>query len=224
MRLAISILMSIMITALIQCGKSDKPQTDAKKSDPKIESRYVTAKGGLRMREKPDTNASVLETIPEGEKVEFIEETGNDMTISGATGKWSKIKWRDKTGWGFGGFLSSNVKSEGSAELPEKLLKTYRATGPVEPGNLPARIILGKKMIAKYYGGSNSSHSYCLIENVEFKGNRYHVRCSERKPNDNEMKQYIIEGSAENMKNIIITMDDGNVNVNGSLYVQGNGL
>ena len=104
----------IFIAVNTQCGKTENPQGETKKGEPKIESRYVTAKGGLRMRDKPDTNGAVLETVPEGEQVKFIQEAGDTITISGALGKWTRIKWKEKEGWGFGGFLS-NTKAESPA-------------------------------------------------------------------------------------------------------------
>ncbi len=67
--------------------------------------RWITADVGLNMRASPDLNAKKIGLIPYGEKVQLIEETGDAITISGATGKWSKVEWKDKTGWVFGGFL-----------------------------------------------------------------------------------------------------------------------
>jgi uncharacterized protein YgiM (DUF1202 family) len=70
------------------------------------EPRWVTADVGLNMRDAPNLNAKKIGLIPYGEQVLLVEETGNRITISGATGKWSKITWKGKTGWVFGGFLA----------------------------------------------------------------------------------------------------------------------
>jgi|GEM_PF-4292998 len=75
---------------------------------------WVTAEPGLRMREAPNEKAKKIVTIPYGEEVIFIEETGDEITVSGATGRWTRIEWNGKTGWVFGGFLSDNDQaSEG---------------------------------------------------------------------------------------------------------------
>jgi len=66
----------------------------------------VISEGGLRMRENADLTSEKIATIPNGTKVEKLEETGDVVTISGKTGKWTKVKWEDKEGWVFGGFLS----------------------------------------------------------------------------------------------------------------------
>ncbi len=217
------LIISIIFSA--GCGKSDKQQGDANKNDMKADSRYVTAKGGLRLRDKPDTAGAVLVTIPEGDRVDLIEETGNSMTITGATGRWSKIKWKDKTGWGFGGYLSGAVKTSGGMALPAALLKTYHATGPVMAGSAPSRIKLDKKIIAKYYGGSMSSHSYCIIDSIEVMNNKYSILCSPRNPTDAESKEYALEGNAEKIKNMIITSEpQGNITSEGTLYKLGSGL
>ena len=71
------------------------------------------------MRDKADAPGRWWPPVPWKEKVEMLEETGNAVTISGATGKWTKIKWNDKTGWAFGGFLTPNPSRESSDPLHE---------------------------------------------------------------------------------------------------------
>ena len=102
----LSIILVLTVGFQLQCGKSDKTVAEKKENKQNNESRFTTAKGGLRMRDKPNTTGSKIGTIPEGTKVDLLEETGEAMTIAGTTGKWSKVKWNDKTGWVFGGFLT----------------------------------------------------------------------------------------------------------------------
>jgi hypothetical protein len=77
--------------------------------------RYAAAKGGLVMRETPDTSGKKIGLIPMDEEVTLLEEKGEAVTIAGKKGKWSKVTWKDKTGWVFGGFLK---KDEDFAEIP----------------------------------------------------------------------------------------------------------
>lgn len=85
----------------VNCGEEQRPQVETP--------RWGTAKSGLRLRDKPTTKDSkVIGLIPYGERVDLLEETGNEMKIDGANGKWSKVKWLNKTGYAFGGFLSGN--------------------------------------------------------------------------------------------------------------------
>jgi len=88
------------------------------------ESRWVTADVGLNMRDSPNLKAEKISLIPYGEKVLLIEETGDLITISGATGKWSKIKWKGKIGWVFGGFLIG--KSAGTSPEGWKVYKNSK--------------------------------------------------------------------------------------------------
>ena len=69
--------------------------------------RYADAKTGLVLREIPDASGKKIALIPEKEEVTLLEEKEPAVTIAGKNGKWSKIKWKNKTGWAFGGFLKS---------------------------------------------------------------------------------------------------------------------
>ncbi len=100
------------------------------------ESRWVTADVGLNMRVSPELKAKKIGLIPYGEQVLLMEETGNLITISGATGKWSKIKWKGKIGWVFGAYLTSKAVGIPSA-------------GQIVP--LPAGIVVGKDSKVYFY-------------------------------------------------------------------------
>lgn len=73
---------------------------------------YISAEGGLRMRDKPSTDGNKIVTIPDSSEVWVIEETGDEITISGKTGKWAKVKYKGDAGWVFGGFLETEIKLE----------------------------------------------------------------------------------------------------------------
>ena len=62
---------------------------------------YVAAKTGLSIREKPDPASKVLDKIPYGTKVNFIDEDGGWTTIitEELTGYWRKVKYNNKTGY-----------------------------------------------------------------------------------------------------------------------------
>jgi SH3-like domain-containing protein len=93
--------------------EGDSPETIIEDKEVIIteNSRKVISEGGLRMRDAPDISGTKIGVIPNGQIVELLEESGEMVTISGATGKWSKVKWNNITGWVFGGFLSTDVKS-----------------------------------------------------------------------------------------------------------------
>jgi uncharacterized protein YgiM (DUF1202 family) len=94
--------------AELKLRQADSPETDLTGENiPPDKVRTVISKGGLRLRDTPDQKGEIITVIPEGEKVEMIEVTGEELTIAGTSGKWSRIRWRDKSGWVFGGFLTA---------------------------------------------------------------------------------------------------------------------
>ncbi|RPJ08527.1 MAG: hypothetical protein EHM28_04095 [Spirochaetaceae bacterium] len=107
----------ILTSFLFSCG-NDNPQAGSGQQtagQSSADIRYVTAEDGLRLRAEPSLSGKVVAVIPFGEKVKLIKEYGEDLTISGGTGKWSIITWTDehyeyKEGWAFGGFLGTEKK------------------------------------------------------------------------------------------------------------------
>ncbi|MCB1202533.1 MAG: SH3 domain-containing protein [Leptospiraceae bacterium] len=82
---------------------------------------FISAEGGLRMRDKPSVDGNRIVTIPDKSEVQFIEEKGDLISISGKNGKWSKIKWNQYEGWVFGGFLQSTSNNNSNLKFPKAL-------------------------------------------------------------------------------------------------------
>jgi len=136
MRINFVIIISLIIPiALGNCKKKsatdnkDKTAQSERKSYSKTDSKsadsYVTAKGGLRMRDAASTKGKKAGLIPHGTKVEILETSGDDMTISSATGKWTKVKWGEKVGWVFGGFL-------GATKALDSMQAVFKAVNKIE--------------------------------------------------------------------------------------------
>lgn len=88
-------LMTIFIsTIFFACSKSDQ-------------TRWVDANAGLRLRMEPSTESQQIDLIPDGEKVVLLKENKNEVMINNKTGHWVQIKWNDKIGWAFDGFLTN---------------------------------------------------------------------------------------------------------------------
>lgn len=103
--------------------------------------KYVLANSGLRIRDVASTKGKKLGTIPENTGIEVLEETGEEITISNKTGKWTKVKWKNKEGWVFGGFLGTkeefeerNKKHPLLRSFPERLVKAVM-TETGDPNN-----------------------------------------------------------------------------------------
>lgn len=96
----------IILTALllIQCDKKQEqlPQTNKQLSS------YLwvkTAGGGLHLRNKPSVSGSKILLIPNGSRVEFLQQ-GKTTIISGKKGSWKKIRYNGQEGWSFGAYLT----------------------------------------------------------------------------------------------------------------------
>lgn len=71
----------------------------------------VTAEAGLKMRDKPGLDGTLITVIPYNNTVIFVEEVGEEVTISNRTGRWTKVQWKTmQEGWVFGGFLEDVEK------------------------------------------------------------------------------------------------------------------
>ena len=112
--IATAIAACALITTALTCSTGG-PASSPRAAD--ANARWVTEKQGLRMRESPDQKGRVLAVIPCASKVEFVSEKGETMTISGASGKWTEVKWNEKKGWVFGGFLGSADPAASDREL-----------------------------------------------------------------------------------------------------------
>lgn len=70
---------------------------------------FVTAQNGLVMREKPTTDADRVRVVGYLMKLRVLEEKEEAVTIGQVTGKWVKTRYKGKTGWMFGGYLSKDL-------------------------------------------------------------------------------------------------------------------
>jgi len=93
-----------------------------------VADRYSVLADGLQMYELPDVNSNKIEMIVFGEKIKALSEQKEIIFVAGEYGKWTKITWKDKTGWVFGGYLRSydiNVLKKTAANYYNKLWKKY---------------------------------------------------------------------------------------------------
>jgi len=67
--------------------------------------KYIAAKSGLNLRSDPGKSSKIVTLIPFGSKVSVEKSDGNEIFLDGRYGKWVNIKFGDKTGWVFSGFL-----------------------------------------------------------------------------------------------------------------------
>lgn len=71
--------------------------------------RIISTKG-LKLRERPSSDATVLLTVPNNERVIIIDKDGISETVSGKTANWYKVDYNGTTGWLWSGHLEYNNK------------------------------------------------------------------------------------------------------------------
>ena len=198
----------IMISALMffcMCGKKDAQSSKVGDGNSAANARFVSPADGLNLRDKPDTAGNKIVTIPSGESVSLIEETGSDVTIGSSTGKWSKVTWKDKTGWAFGGFLSKTKLSDPSVSQLKTLEGDYDEDAPAEPGNPSNWLSIHNSIISYGLGGMMEASWYCLVTKVSVTGQVYTLTGDRsRKPEAGEVQW--TTPSAENKESIGITV------------------
>jgi hypothetical protein len=134
-------LLAVMIAA---CSKEGN---DAKGSESVM---YVDAGDGLRMRASPDTGAAVILTIPNGSEVAALEIAEPQIEISGKTGRWTRVKYQDREGWVFGGFLSQAAPS---SSLRNRLVQQgldLNDFSSADRAELASNVCTGFKMAFRY--------------------------------------------------------------------------
>jgi hypothetical protein len=82
---------------------------------------WVTTEKGLWLRETPNVNGKQIILIPFKEMVYIYEITDKDDTVAGVTDRWGRVKYNDKMGWAFRGFLN-NVDPNNQEDIKESVM------------------------------------------------------------------------------------------------------
>ncbi|MCP4137399.1 MAG: SH3 domain-containing protein [bacterium] len=115
---AISILLFVSI--LFICG--------CKKGTGDTDNYFVKARTGLVLRSKATTSSKKITTIPYKAAVTVVEYSGKEETIGGVSAPWARVKYGNKTGWVFSGFLSNGelASGKGAAPAPDNTKKFHK--------------------------------------------------------------------------------------------------
>jgi hypothetical protein len=88
-------------------NKNEKIEENA--SIGKLKAKYGTIKtlqgSNLNIRSEPSDKATIINKVPNGEKVTILGEDGKIVTVNGEKGKWLKIEYAGKVGWAWGNFI-----------------------------------------------------------------------------------------------------------------------
>ncbi|MDR7131650.1 hypothetical protein J2X69_004014 [Algoriphagus sp. 4150] len=72
----------------------------------------VKAEHGLNLRALASSNGEVLASIPKDATVEIITQDGPEETIGTKTANWIQVKYGEKLGWVWGGFIEIDSSAE----------------------------------------------------------------------------------------------------------------
>ena len=98
-----------------------------------LESKYVYAFSGLKLRSLPGVEGDVIKVIPFGAKVQILEMTNLEETIEWMQGSWVKVSHEGTSGYLFEGFISELPLPENSFEMSQNDLDlTYPILGWAE--------------------------------------------------------------------------------------------
>jgi hypothetical protein len=110
-----------LVLLVLSCPKGEQTAPDKEETvyTGKAQPRWVNATVGLRIRDNANLDSNVIGAIPYGEKVILLHEQDKEEEIDGIMGRWSRIRWQDKEGWVFGGFLQKDEIVRPNAEKPQ---------------------------------------------------------------------------------------------------------
>jgi len=74
--------------------------------DPQLNTKYVYAYSGLKLRSQPNLEGQILKVIPYGHKVTILETVEKTDRIEWMTGQWVKVSHDNMEGYLFEGFIS----------------------------------------------------------------------------------------------------------------------
>lgn len=65
----------------------------------------VISKSGLKIRQEPNLNSSVLSTVPCNMSLNIIDKNGTTDNVDGKTGMWYKVDYEGITGYAWSNFI-----------------------------------------------------------------------------------------------------------------------
>lgn len=77
--------------------------------------RIISTKG-LNLRNRPNSTATVLLTVPHNERVLILDMDGISETVSGKTANWYKVDYNGTIGWVWSGYLKIDKDNQGMSE------------------------------------------------------------------------------------------------------------
>lgn len=99
------------------------------------ETKFVSAKSGLRMRDSPSLSGNRVLTIPYNGEVTVTDRKEGVIYLASTYGEWVKVQYKGSIGWVFGGYLSDfkQTPTSASAVLSKGFIEFYASQVGKEP-------------------------------------------------------------------------------------------
>lgn len=126
----------LILLAFLYCKKPPEPST---KIDAPPQKSYfiVTTKDGLNLRQDPGTAAKVIAVLPYKFRGEILEKQKNYEVIQDAYGYWAKVRYKDKVGWIFSGFIWLLYSIDEFVNIPENAEQELNIADSMTETDLP---------------------------------------------------------------------------------------
>ena len=113
-----------LILTIMACGKGDGFQDIELKPTPvsQIQNLYgVVTLPTLRLRDEPNSESEMITVLFRGTIVEVDSIDQRDVIIDGTEGRWLKLRYKGRHGWGFGGYIELYESLDAARRGVEKL-------------------------------------------------------------------------------------------------------
>ena len=104
-RLFILFLSGVFVFIALVCNKKPAPENKNSASD-SIRVYKVIVKPTLVFRSKPSLSSKKIDKLYYDSRVIVLDKNGPELTVLGLSGRWYKIRQKQKTGWVFGPFIA----------------------------------------------------------------------------------------------------------------------
>ncbi|TGL44383.1 SH3 domain-containing protein [Leptospira perdikensis] len=94
-------------------GEKSNPISPPTKQEEEIDKLCVNAESGLRIRDQPTTDSEKINLIPYQTILPIYEFSREYTKIGNVEARWAKVKFNDRFGWAFEGFLSWDCHDHG---------------------------------------------------------------------------------------------------------------
>ena len=167
----------------------------------------VNAQSGLRMREKPDSGSKIITTVPHNEEVHILRESDKTDTFENITDKWVFVRYKNKEGWSFNGFLDR-------IDLAEKFHVGYYIKGKAYL-ELKESNIENKKLIEYIKAKTEFSNNNSVRDTYPLKNIDYSIMesCINITKGDKFVLKSMNKSITAEVSSFIITMDPAGCNI-----------